>query len=79
MGVLIKDYTVEDFRGYGKVTVPKGTKTTHRTACGIDEKYNFVDEFGWIEPYEDGLKKYGLIMDMKSYGLNVPKEFVTED
>ena len=75
MGVLIKDYTVE-FREYGLVTVPKGTQTTHQTAMGVDKNYNFVNEFGWVKPHENGVKQYGLLMDLQNYGLNVPKEFV---
>ena len=75
MGVLLKDYTVE-FRDYGVVTVPKGTRTTHQTAMGIDENYNFVNEFDWVKSHEDGTKQYGLLMDLSTYGLDVPKEFV---
>lgn len=75
MLVTKEDYTV-DFMNYGSITVPKGTKLTNNTACGIDENYNFVDDLSWIESYVDGTKQYGLIHDMKYYGLNVPKEYV---
>jgi hypothetical protein len=74
-----KDYTVR-FKvanvDYGNITVPKGTPLTHRTACGIDKNYHFVSDFSWVKPHEDGTKQYGLLHDLKYYGINVPKEFV---
>ena len=75
MNILIKDYTVE-FREYGTITVPKGTPTTNMTACGIDKNYNFVNSTDWIKPHSNGVKQYGLIMDIQNYGLNVPKEYL---
>jgi hypothetical protein len=72
--VLSKNYTV-DFKQYGKITVPKGTRTTHQTAMGIDRSYNFVDEYDWIDKdypaYSNILK-----MDVESYGINVPEEYL---
>ena len=38
-----------NFRNYGKITIPKGVLVTNETAMGIDDKYNFVDEFDWID------------------------------
>lgn len=70
-----KDYTV-NFREHGEITVPKGTRLTNQTACGIDKDYHFVDDFSWVEPHENGVKNYALIHDLIYYGLNVPKEFV---
>ena len=61
---------------YGLLTVPKGTRLTHKTAMGIDKNYHFVDEYDWIKPHESGTPQYGLIHDVKHYGINVPKEFV---
>lgn len=65
------------FRQYGKVIVPKGTSTTNLTALGMDPDYNFVDEFDWIDKdypaYANILK-----MDMKSYGLHIPEEYLIE-
>ena len=64
-----------NFRHYGDITVPKGTRLTHQTAMGIDKKYHFVDEFGWIKKdYPD----YGSILlhDAEHYGINIPEEFV---
>jgi hypothetical protein len=76
----IKDYTT-NFKvancDYGTITVPAGTRVTHRTAMGIDKNYHFVDEFDWIEPYSDRTPRHGLIIDMRNYGLNVPKEYVS--
>ena len=77
MNVLAIDYTVE-FREYGTITVPKGTPTTHQTACGVDLNYNFVNDFSWVKPHDNGVKQYGLLMDLANYGLNVPAEFLTE-
>ena len=70
-----------DFRGHGKVTVPKGTRLTHRTALGIDPNYNFVDSFSWVEEFEFSgrkVRQYGLIHDLSYYGLNVPPAYVSE-
>jgi len=61
---------------YGFITVPKGTIVTNQTAMGIDKNYHFVDEFDWIKPHDNGVPQYGLIMDAKNYGINVPKEFI---
>lgn len=69
-----KDYTV-NFMHFGKVTVPQGTKLTHKTAMGIDRTYHFVDEFDWIDKnYPD----YAPILkdEVSGRGINVPKEFV---
>lgn len=71
-----KDYTV-NFKTFGEITVPAGTRLTHKTASGIDARYNFVDEFDWID------NKYPKIantlrMDAINYGIDVPKEFVEE-
>lgn len=74
--VLKKDYTV-DFRQYGKITVPKGTKVTHQTADGVDESYHFVNEYDWIDKYYPAYSNI-LKMDVESYGINVPKEFIEE-
>ena len=69
-----KDYTVS-FMNYGEITVPKGTKLTHQTACGIDKNYHFVSEYGWIDknyPEFANILKW----DVSHYGINIPKEFV---
>ena len=76
----IKDYTT-NFKvancDYGTITVPAGTRVTHRTAMGIDKNVHFVDEFDWIQPYSDRTPRHGLIIDMRNYGLDVPKEYVS--
>ena len=73
-----QDYRIENFRDkYPPITVPKGTKLTHQTAMGIDKNYHFVNEYGWIKrdyPEIAGI----LIHDVVYYGINIPKEFVTE-
>jgi len=74
-----KDYTTHFKVGnadYGLITVPKGTRTTNMTAMGIDEDYNFVADVSWVKPHEDGTKQYGLLHDLKYYGINVPKSYV---
>ena len=70
----VKDYTV-NFRGYGKITVPAGTRITHNTACGYDEEYNFVDDLSWIDVNYPHIK-FGLKHDCTYYGINVPSEYV---
>ena len=40
-----KEYTAKNFMGYGDITVPAGTKVTHKTALGDDPNYHFVDEY----------------------------------
>ncbi len=74
-----KDYTVR-FKvantDYGNITVPKGTSLTHMTADGPDKNYHFVSDLSWVKPHEDGTPQYGLLHDLKYYGINVPKEFV---
>ena len=69
-----KDFTV-NFMIYGQITVPAGTETTHKTACGIDLNYNFVDEYGWIKKYYPEISSI-LLHDVKYYGINVPKEYL---
>lgn len=69
-----KDFTL-NFKFFGEITVPAGTKVTHQTACGIDENYHFVDEFGWIDENYSAVASI-LKMDAKSYGINVPKDFI---
>jgi hypothetical protein len=72
---LLKDYTTT-FMHYGEITVPKGTRVTHRTALGDDPNIHFVDYFGWVPPHECGIPQYGLLHDLKHYGLNVPEEYI---
>jgi len=61
---------------YGILTIPKGTKVTHKTASGIDKNYHFVDDFSWVEPWPSGMKKHGLLHDLKYHGINVPKQYI---
>mgnify|MGYP003659917808 CR=1 FL=1 len=69
-----------NFKGHD-IVIPKGTRTTHQTACGIDENYNFISDLSWIKPHIiDGkeVKNYGLIHDATFYGINIPKNQVEE-
>lgn len=61
-----------NFRGYD-ITIPQGTRITHITACGVDPRYNFVDDLSWI-PKELPLLRH----DATYYGINIPKELVAE-
>lgn len=70
MKVTTQDVTLE-FMHHGEITIPKGTRVTNQTALGVDENYNFVDDLSWIDSPI-------LRHDATYYGINVPKEFVTE-
>jgi hypothetical protein len=59
------------FRGY-EITIPEGTRTTHETALGIDEKYNFITDLSWI----DKIKYYGMRHEAYYYGINISKELL---
>lgn len=68
------DYTTE-FRDYGTITVPAGTRVTNKTAMGIDKNYHFVNEFGWVKANYSQIDSI-LIHDLTYYGLNIPKELI---
>jgi hypothetical protein len=62
-----------NFKGID-IVIPKGTRVTHQTACGVDPNYNFIADLSFINK-----KKYPIMYyDAYYYGINVPKEFVTE-
>lgn len=69
-----QDVTIQ-FRDYGMITIPKGTRTTHKTACGIDKNYNFVEGLSWIDDKYPTISKC-LRHDAFYYGINIPSEFV---
>ena len=79
--VTNQDYTFNAKFGrtdYGEITVPKGTRVTHRTATGEDPKYHYVDEFDWIfDNYPELYRTLG--HDAMHYGINVPVEFVDKN
>lgn len=54
-----------NFKGYN-ITIPKGTETTHQTAMGQDEKYNFINNFSWI-PVDMPLLRH----DAVHYGIDI--------
>lgn len=66
------------FRGMYPIEIPKGTRTTHQTASGYDEKYNFIADLSWIPLDENGNKQFGLIHDATYSGINIPKEDLEE-
>ena len=76
MKILSQDVTVS-FMNYGEITIPKGTKVTHKTAMGYDPNYNFVDEFDWIDTEYPTISNI-LAFDAKHYGINISKEFIVE-
>lgn len=75
-----RDYTLR-FKvansDYGMITIPKGTRVTHQTALGIDKNYHFVNEYDWIDKNYPNIANL-LKMDIHSYGINIPKEYVEE-
>lgn len=70
-----QDYTTS-FKHYGQITVPKGTRVTHETACGIDENYHFVSDLSWVKKNYPTIANI-LTHDLYYHGIDVPKEFVT--
>jgi hypothetical protein len=72
-----KDYTA-NFRDYGVITVPKGTRLTHQTACGIDKNYHFVCDYNWIKVNYPTIERV-LLHDVMYNGIDVPIEFVEDD
>lgn len=64
-----------NFRNYGKITIPKGVLVTNETALGIDDKYNFVDEFDWIDTNYPQIARL-LKMDAQNYGIDIPQEYI---
>lgn len=63
------------------VVIPAGTRVTHRTATGIDENYNFIDDLSWIPLLDIAgmkIKNSSLIHDATYYGINVNKEDVSD-
>lgn len=58
------------WRGYD-IVIPKGTRTTHKTALGVDEKYNFIDDFSWIAKNMPLMKH-----DAMYYGIDIPADKV---
>jgi len=79
MKVLKEDVTIRfkvTTHDYGELTVPKGTKITNQTAMGVDENYNFVDDFSWVGRDSDGNKQALLLHDLEHVGLNIPSKHV---
>lgn len=72
-----QDVTI-NFRDYGEITVPAGTRLTHMTALGIDKKYHFVDDLSWIKKNYPSIDRV-LSHDAFYYGIDIPKEFVSYD
>jgi len=58
-----------NWRGYN-LTIPKGTRLTHQTACGIDKNYHFVDDLSFLP--EHSIIKHDAIY----YGININLEHV---
>jgi hypothetical protein len=64
-----------NFRRYGEIIVPAGTKLTHQTASGYDEKYHFVDDLNWIKSSYPDIANL-MIHDATYYGIDIPKKYV---
>ena len=69
-----KDVTV-NFRDYGEIVIPKGTLVTNKTACGVDENYHFVNDFGWIKKNYPEIDRM-LTHDAVYYGINIPVQHI---
>lgn len=74
MLALKQDYTV-NFMDYGKITIPKGTRTTHQTACGIDLSYNFVSDLARVKQNYKTISGI-LTHDLTYHGIDIPEEFL---
>lgn len=75
--IVTSQDVIVNFRNYGEITVPKGTRLTNKTAMGVDkeEKYFFVEDFKWM--YRD-YPEYANILehDAAYYGINIPKKYI---
>ena len=60
------------------LVIPEGTAITHNTACGIDKKYNFINDFSWYKPELKGFARQMALHDMIHRGINIDPKFVTE-
>ena len=68
-----KDF-ITTYKGY-EITIPKGSKATNKTACGIDDNYRFWSDFHKIAKKITGHEHSILAHDLTYYGLNIPKEY----
>jgi len=71
----IKEYRVENYRGYGPIVVPTGSIVTNRTACGPDDNYRFWQDFEKIAEEVSGFKDSLLRHDLTYYGLTIPASY----
>jgi len=71
----IKEYRVENYRGYGPIVIPAGSIVTNRTACGPDDNYRFWQDFDKIAEKVSGFKDSLLRHDLTYYGLNIPASY----
>jgi hypothetical protein len=59
-----KEVVISNWRGYGTITVPKGTRVSGRTAMGpTDGSWFFVDQFEFLPE--------GLHHDAQHYGIRI--------
>ncbi|MBB4035397.1 hypothetical protein GGR21_001290 [Dysgonomonas hofstadii] len=72
--VLKDDFTI-DFREYGKIKVPIGTMTSHKTPTVDNPEYNFVCEFDWIDKQYPEIGNT-LKRDASVFGINIPVEML---
>jgi hypothetical protein len=71
----IKEYTIQNYRGYGPITVPIGSRVSNKTACGNDDNYRFWEDFHTVAQQVSGFKDSLLKHDLTYYGLSIPKEY----
>lgn len=65
-----------NYRHYGEITVPAGTRLTNKNAVDTDVNVFFVDDFAWIDANYPDFSNI-LRMDAESYGIIVPASFVS--
>ncbi len=72
--VLKEDFSVK-FRGYGTITIPKGTSADSKDYADPHTGYCPVNEFGWInDNYPEQCEEMN--PDAIKYGIAVPKELL---
>ena len=71
----IKEYRVTNYKGYGELIVPVGSRVANRTACGNDDTYRFWVDFHKVAEQVSGFKNSLLHHDLTYYGLNIPAEY----
>ncbi len=62
-----------EYKNYGIINIPKGTRITHKTDLGYDKNYIFIDDFNWIDKNHKNIASI-LKHDAKYYGILISKK-----